>query len=50
VDAFALTLVLAVPVLYGLFWWLDYRWLSHSRDQELAAAPTLDDEDDDQAF
>jgi hypothetical protein len=46
VDAFALTLVLAVPVLYGLFWWLDYRWLSESREQEVAAAPTLDDEED----
>lgn len=46
VDAFALTLVLAVPALYGLFWWLDYRWLSHSREQELPTAPSLDDDDD----
>ena len=43
---FAWILVLAVPVLYGLIWWLDYRWLSHSREQELAAAPSLDDEED----
>jgi hypothetical protein len=46
VDTFALVLVLAVPVLYGLFWWLDYHWLSESREQELGPAPSLDDEDD----
>ena len=42
-DWFSWTLLCAVPVLYGLFWWLDYRWLSESREQELAAAPSLDD-------
>jgi hypothetical protein len=46
VHVFTWILLLAVPVLYGLLWWLDYRWLAHSREQELAAAPTFDDEED----
>jgi hypothetical protein len=46
VDVFALFLVAAVPVLYALFWWLDYRWLAESREQELAPPPPDDDEDD----
>lgn len=43
-DVFALILVAAVPLLYGLFWWLDYRWLSHSSERDLAPPPP--DEDD----
>jgi hypothetical protein len=44
VDWFTWTLLGAVPVLYGLFWWLDYHWLSRERERELPAAP-LGDED-----
>jgi hypothetical protein len=45
VDTFALTLVLAVPVLYGLFWWLDYRWLSERREPAITAAESDPDEE-----
>jgi len=45
VDLFTWTLLGAVPVLYGLFWWLDYAWLARERERELPAAP-LDDERD----
>jgi hypothetical protein len=44
VDVFAWTLVAAVPVLYALFWWLDYRW--QARERALAPPPPRDDDDD----
>ena len=45
-DTFALLLVLAVPGLYGLFWWLDYRWLSARRDPAVQSAQELDPSDE----
>ena len=45
-ELFGWILIVTVPVLYGLFWWLDYRWLAVSREEELAPAPSLDDEED----
>jgi hypothetical protein len=34
VNPFAWALFAAVPLLFGLFWWLDYRWLSLHRDAD----------------
>lgn len=42
-DVFAWTLLCAVPVLYGLFWWLDYQWLARERERPLE--PIEDDRD-----
>jgi hypothetical protein len=42
VDWFSWTLLCAVPVLYGLFWWLDYRWLS--QDHEPSRVPQGDED------
>jgi hypothetical protein len=44
VENFALLLIAAVPVLYGLFWWLDYRWLSQQRAPEAQVETDPDDE------
>ena len=35
-DLFTWTLLGTVPVLYGLFWWLDYRWLARERRREIS--------------
>lgn len=42
-DVFTWTLLGAVPVLYGLFWWADYHWLA--RQREVSAEPFEDDRD-----
>jgi hypothetical protein len=44
VDTFALALIVAVPLLYGLFWWLDYRWLD--TQSEVVRNPDEPDPDD----
>jgi hypothetical protein len=44
VDVFTWVLVAAVPVLYGLFWWLDYRWLAY-RPTADELAPVEEDPD-----
>ena len=43
-ETFALVLIAAVPVMYGLFWWLDYRWLDSQR--EAVRSPDEPDPDD----
>ena len=43
-EVFALILIAAVPVMYGLFWWLDYRWLSEQPDSERQADTDPEDE------
>ena len=43
-DSFGWILIAAVPVLYGLFWWLDYRWLN--RQSEIVPSPDEPDPDD----
>jgi hypothetical protein len=43
VGWFGFLLVACVPVLYALFWWLDYHWLAESRERELVV-PGPDDE------
>jgi hypothetical protein len=45
VDPFGWILVGAVPVLYGLFWWLDYRWQAAARARALEP-PKLGEEDE----
>jgi hypothetical protein len=45
VDVFTWTLLCAVPVLYGLFWWLDYHWLARERERELPLERVADDPD-----
>ena len=44
-DTFALLLILAVPVLYGLFWWLDYRWWSVRPEPAVEAAEAESDDE-----
>lgn len=44
VDVFAWILVATVPVLFGLFWWLDYRWLAHRPTAD--ELPTVEEDPD----
>jgi hypothetical protein len=45
VDVFTWTLLGAVPLLYGLIWWLDYHWLAREREQDLHVERFEDDRD-----